>query len=68
MKAIIADVIGFVFLAVALALLMALPVYYLWNALMPEIFGLTTVTFWQALSISLLSACLFAHRSSTSSS
>ena len=27
----------------------------LWNALMPEIFGLRTITFWQALGLLLLS-------------
>ena len=66
MKAIAADIIGFVSLIAISAFLMTLPVYFLWNALMPEIFGLTTLTFWQALGVSLLSVCLFGRSTSSS--
>ncbi|MBR2870047.1 MAG: hypothetical protein IKB98_01505 [Clostridia bacterium] len=31
----------------------------LWNAIMPEIFGLGTITFWQAFGIKLLATLLF---------
>jgi hypothetical protein len=34
-------------------------VMYLWNWLMPAIFGLTTITFWQAIGLGLLSKLLF---------
>lgn len=34
-------------------------VQYLWNLLMPEIFGLGTLTFWQAAGVLLLSKLLF---------
>ncbi|WP_258104918.1 hypothetical protein [Marinoscillum sp. MHG1-6] len=34
-------------------------VMYLWNWLMPEIFGLTTITFWQAFGLLLLSKIIF---------
>ncbi len=50
------------------AILMAIPVWLLWNGLMPEIFGLPTITLWQALGIAVLSGCLFKGSSSTSSS
>ena len=53
---------------VVIALLTVIPVYYLWNWLMPEIFGLTTLTFWEAFGISLLASCLFKSSNSTSSS
>lgn len=33
-----------------LALLFAIPVWLLWNALMPDIFGLPSISFWQALA------------------
>ncbi|MBL4606091.1 MAG: hypothetical protein JKY02_10650 [Flavobacteriaceae bacterium] len=33
-------------------------IMYLWNWLMPEIFGLTTITFWQAIGLGLLSKLL----------
>lgn len=49
-----------------LALLMALPTMWLWNALIPDIFGLTVIGFWQALGLNVLSGILF--KSSTSSS
>lgn len=32
----------------------------LWNWLMPEIFGLTTINFWQALGLFILSRILFS--------
>ncbi len=54
--------------AIALiALLMALPIMLLWNWLMPEIFELTEINFWQALGLSLLSSFLFKSSSSSSS-
>ena len=34
-------------------------VQLLWNWLMPEIFSLTTITYWQALGISFLCGLLF---------
>jgi len=67
MKAIVGSIVGFVSLVVISALLMALPVYFLWNALVPEIFGLTIINFWQAVGISVLSACLFGRSSGSSS-
>lgn len=57
---------GVVLCVCAAALIYSVFVYFLWNALMPEIFGLTTINFWQAFGITLLSGCLF--RSSGTSS
>jgi len=34
-------------------------VMFLWNAIIPEVFGLNTITFWQALGILALSKILF---------
>ena len=39
--------------------LITLLVFSLWNALMPAIFGLRAITFWQALGILALSRILF---------
>ncbi|MDR2810029.1 MAG: hypothetical protein LBB84_05660 [Tannerellaceae bacterium] len=47
--------IGFV----ALAVVFGLAVMLLWNALIPNIFGLTAINFWQALGILALSRILF---------
>lgn len=58
-----------IFLAVALIVvgmpIRAFLVKLLWNAIMPDIFGLTTLTYWQAFGVSLLSQVLF--KGSTSS-
>jgi len=50
-----------------MACLLALPVMWLWDWLMPELFGLTTITFWQALGLNLLSGFLIKSNSSNSS-
>jgi hypothetical protein len=41
------------------ALLFGLPLMLLWNWLMPVIFGLPTITFWQAVGLNFLSSTLF---------
>lgn len=45
---------------------MGLVVMFLWNALMPQLFGLHTLTFWQALGLLVLAKLLFGgfHRHS----
>jgi len=48
-----------------LTLLFTIPVLFLWNWLMPIIFGLTKITFWQALGITLLCNLLFKSSSSS---
>lgn len=59
----IIKIIGAVVLFFATVLLFAvvftLPVYLLWNWLMPLIFGLKTLTFFQSWGIMFLSGCLF---------
>ncbi len=49
--------------AALISLLMALPLMWLWDALMPDLFGLETITFWQALGINLLSGIIFGRGS-----
>lgn len=48
-----------------IAFLASLPLYFLWNELMPEIFGLKTITFWQSLGLSIMSSILFKNTSSS---
>lgn len=48
-----------VILAAAFALVFGLVVKLLWNWLMPAIFGLETITYWQAFGIVLLAKLLF---------
>lgn len=51
--------IGFGILGIGLLFLFGWVVMLLWNWLMPELFGLTTVTYWQAWGLLLLSCILF---------
>jgi hypothetical protein len=46
-------------IAVGLALLIGGPLWLLWNWLMPTIFGLPYITFWQAVGLNILSSVLF---------
>ena len=50
------------------ALIGAVPTYFLWNWLMPDLFELPRLTFWQAWGIFWLASILFKASSSSSSS
>lgn len=52
---------GFVFALAGLAMLalFGAAVLYLWNAVVPDVFGLHPITFWQALGMLTLSWILF---------
>jgi len=45
--------------AVAFVILFGFVIMQLWNALMPALFGLRAITFWQGLGILILSKILF---------
>jgi hypothetical protein len=52
----IAAVIGMIAIAIVL---LGYPLMLLWNWLMPIIFNLPEITFWQAIGLNLLSTILF---------
>ena len=56
---------GLIIVAVglALSLVIAYPLMILWNGLIPAIFGLKTITFWEAFGLYLLSNLLFGNSS-----
>lgn len=59
------SVIGITVLAV---FFMGFPTMWLWNTLMPDIFGLKTIGFWQAVGLNMLAGILFkpiTYKSST---
>ena len=57
--------VTFVICMVAIvSIVVAVPVYFLWNVLMPEIFGVRTITYWQALGLTWLAHILFKDVSS----
>lgn len=64
MKRVILAILIFIASIVVYSLLTAIPVFFLWNWLMPDLFGLSQVTFWQALGLSLLCGCLFTRTTS----
>ena len=51
--------IGAVGVLALLIIMQAVPVYYFWNWLMPQLFNLPLITFWQALGLLILSSALF---------
>jgi hypothetical protein len=48
--------------ATALALLFGYVVVWLWNWLMPELFGLKLITFWQAVGLIILARIIFGFK------
>lgn len=52
-------------LAVVIGFLAAVPAYFLWNWLMPEMFGLKALSYWQAWGLFLLFAILFSRITAT---
>lgn len=57
-----AEKAGWVLLAIiggsALAILFGFVIMWLWNALMPDIFGLGTITYWQGIGLFILAKIL----------
>jgi len=51
-----------------LMLIMTFPTLWLWNWLMPDLFGLTTITFWQALGLNILCSILFKSHNTNNNS
>jgi len=54
-------IFSFILVTIILIILLALPTMLLWNYLMPDIFGLDTIGFWQALAITIFSRILFSN-------
>lgn len=52
-----------VVVSIILAVLLGLPLMLLWNWLLPTIFGLPKITFWQAVGLNFLSTILFKNSS-----
>jgi carbon starvation protein CstA len=67
---IISMVLVFIILLIVIACFLAFPVKWLWNALMPMLFNLQEITFWEALELEILCSLLFktvipGHKSKT---
>jgi len=51
-------VLTLVVFALLLAIVIGAPVMWLWNALIPDLFNGPTITFWQAVGITILGSLL----------
>ena len=61
-----AGVLLLIVIALIYAVFLATPVWLLWNALMPVLFGLTKLGWWQAFGLALLTRLMFASTTSSS--
>mgnify|MGYP003705311139 FL=1 len=52
-------ILGGIGALILVVLVFTLPTYFLWNWLMPDLFNLPYINFWQALGINFLSSILF---------
>lgn len=52
--ALIMSIIVTMMIAIVISLIAAIPVYFLWNWLIPDIFGLTTINFIQTVGLCFL--------------
>jgi len=59
MKNTIESIVTLLGLIAIVMVLLGYPVMLLWNWLMPELFGLPEITFWQAIGLNILSTILF---------
>jgi hypothetical protein len=58
-NSIIEGILAVVGLIMLIALLFGLPLQILWNLLMPELFSLPYISFWQACGLNLIAGILF---------
>jgi hypothetical protein len=59
MKNTIESIATFLGLIAILIVILGYPVMLLWNWLIPELFGLSEITFWQAIGLNILCTILF---------
>jgi hypothetical protein len=59
MKSSFESIAAFLGMIAIVIVILGYPLMVLWNWLMPVIFGLPEITFWQAIGLNLLSTVLF---------
>ena len=55
----IKTILEFIGLLCIVAVLLGYPLMLLWNWLMPELFNLPVISFWQAIGLNILSSIIF---------
>lgn len=63
---IIVGIVGVLAVLFVISLILSLPVMWLWNWLMPELFALKEITLLQAWGLSLLTSLLFKSHTTSS--
>ena len=53
-------VIGILFIGLTSLIVMGAPLMYLWNWIVPSIFGLRYITFWEAIGLNMIAHLLFS--------
>ena len=61
----IGSILTAILMIVLVALILGFPLMWLWNWLMPSIFNLPEITFWQALGLNALSTILIKPTTNT---
>jgi hypothetical protein len=59
MKSNLEGVLTVIGLLMLVVMLLGFPLQFLWNWLMPDIFGLRYITFWEAVGLNTISSILF---------
>lgn len=57
--------VAFAGIILLMGLLWAIPTMLLWDWLMPELFGLSTITIWQAWGLNILTGIFFKSKTNT---
>lgn len=56
---IVGRIMGFIVMIAIFVIILAMPVKWLWNDIMPDLFGLPQIDFWKALGIVALTRIMF---------
>jgi hypothetical protein len=52
-------VVGILFIGLSSLIVMGAPLMYLWNWVVPSIFGLRYITFWEAIGLNMIAHIIF---------
>ena len=53
-------IVGILFIGFTSLIVMGAPLMYVWNWIVPSIFGLRYITFWEAIGLNILSHLIFS--------
>jgi hypothetical protein len=52
-------VVGILFIGLSSLIIMGAPLMYVWNWIVPSIFGLRYITFWEAIGLNMIAHIIF---------